>query len=124
MFNVFKKLLGRSELTEEDISKVSDFVFLRWLSGNAGLIQVANVFNKYPRIPLELQLKIVQKIIAGRIKYIPYPKSSKEEQNDKVNYISEFFGISHSKALMYMEFISKEDLDYIETAIKSKEGRC
>ena len=123
MFTVFKKILNpRSEITEEDVKKVSDFVFCRWLSGNPGTIQVAQIFNVYYDIPLELKIKVAQQIIAGRIKYIPYPKGAKAEEDKNVNAIMEYFKLSRQKALMYLEFISEEDLEYVVKAIESKDA--
>lgn len=119
MFNVFKKVLNtKAEFTDEDISKVSDFVFCRWLSGNSGTLQIAQMFNYYYDIPIELKLKVAQKIINGRLKFIPYPKSVKNDDKDIEN-ISKFFNVSLNKAKMYMEFISDDEMKYINTQIKS-----
>jgi hypothetical protein len=122
MFNVFKKILNKSEITEEDINKISDFVFCRWLSGNPNLIGLSNLFNQYPNIPIELKVKIVQNIIGGKIKYIPYPKGAKETEVKDLEYISEFFNISREKAQMYAEFIDKKELQQIKDDINSKKG--
>lgn len=119
MFNVFKKVLNtKAEFTDEDISKVSDFVFCRWLSGNSGTLQIAQMFNYYYDIPIELKLKVAQKIINGRLKFIPYPKSVKNDDKDIEN-VSKFFNVSLNKAKMYMEFISDDEMKYINTQIKA-----
>lgn len=70
MFNVFKKILNNSEITEEDINKISDFVFCRWLSGNPNLIGLSNLFNQYSNIPLDLKVKIVQNLVGGKVRYL------------------------------------------------------
>ena len=117
MFNVFKKVLDtKSVFTDEDINKVSDFVFCRWLEGNYGTLQIAQMFNVYSNIPKDVKLKVAQKIINGRIKFIPYIKRKKN--------ISEYFNISLQKAKMYSEFISKEDLAYITDCINRKHFSC
>lgn len=119
MFNVFKKVLNtKAEFTDEDISKVSDFVFCRWLSGNSGTLQIAQMFNYYYDIPIELKLKVAQKIINGRLKFIPYPKSIKNDDKDIEN-VSKFFNVSLNKAKMYMEFISDDEMKYINIQIKA-----
>lgn len=119
MFNVFKKVLNtKAEFTDEDISKVSDFVFCRWLSGNSGTLQIAQMFNYYYNIPIELKLRVAQKIINGRLKFIPYPKSIKNDDKDIEN-VSKFFNVSLNKAKMYMEFISDDEMKYINTQIKA-----
>lgn len=122
MFNVFKKILNNSEITEEDINKISDFVFCRWLSGNPNLIGLSNLFNQYSNIPIELKVKIVQNIVGGKVRYIPYPKGAKETEVKDLEYISEFFNISREKAQMYAEFIDKKELQKIKDDINSKKG--
>ena len=122
MFNVFKKILNNSEITEEDINKISDFVFCRWLSGNPNLIGLSNLFNQYSNIPLDLKVKIVQNIVGGKVRYIPYPKGAKETEVKDLEYLSEFFNISKEKAQMYAEFIDKKELQKIKDDINSKKG--
>lgn len=122
MFNVFKKILNNSEITEEDINKISDFVFCRWLSGNPNLIGLSNLFNQYSNIPLDLKVKIVQNLVGGKVRYIPYPKGAKETEVKDLEYISEFFNISREKAQMYAEFIDKKELQKIKDDINSKKG--
>lgn len=122
MFNVFKKILNKSEITEEDINKISDFVFCRWLSGNPNLIGLSNLFNQYSNIPIELKVKIVQNIVGGKVRYIPYPKGAKESEVKDLEYLSEFFNISREKAQMYAEFIDKKELQKIKDDINSKKG--
>lgn len=122
MFNVFKKILNKSEITEEDINKISDFVFCRWLSGNSNLIGLSNLFNQYPNIPLDLKVKIVQNLVGGKVRYIPYPKGNKETEVKDLEYLSEFFNISREKAQMYAEFIDKKELQKIKDDINSKKG--
>lgn len=122
MFNVFKKILNNSEITEEDINKISDFVFCRWLSGNPNLIGLSNLFNQYSDIPIELKVKIVQNLVGGKVRYIPYPKGTKETEVKDLEYLSEFFNISREKAQMYAEFIDKKELQKIKDDINSKKG--
>ena len=122
MFNVFKKILNKSEITEEDINKISDFVFCRWLSGNPNLIGLSNLFNQYSNIPLDLKVKIVQNLVGGKVRYIPYPKGAKETEVKDLEYLSEFFNISREKAQMYAEFIDKKELQKIKDDINSKKG--
>lgn len=121
MFTVFKKVLSpKADFTDDDITKVSDFVFTRWLSGNAGTLQIAQMFNLYSKIPTDVKLKVAQKIINGKIRYIPYPKSEKTEISENLKMISEFFTISMEKAKLYYEFISEQDMKYIKDCVESK----
>lgn len=117
MFNVFKKVLNPgSSITQEDLDKVSEFVFCRWLSGNCSLLGIANTLNKYTNIPKELQLKFVQGVLNGKVKFIPYPKSLKKDINDETSLkaISYFFNISERESKMYLEFLTEEELEYIK----------
>ena len=119
MFTVFKKVLSKdSEFTDEDIAKVSDFVFCRWLSGNSKTLQIAQMFNYYYNIPIEYKLKVAQRIINGRIKFIPYPKSNKIDDKN-LEDISKYFNISIDKAKLYKEFISDDELTYIKKQIET-----
>lgn len=121
MFTVFKKILTKNaEITDEDIGKISDFVFCRWLSGNPNTLQLAQFFNLYYDIPLAVKVKMAQKVLGGKIRFIQYPKSIKDTSSDDVKAVSEFYNISLAKANLYMEFISDDELRFIRQNINSK----
>lgn len=120
MFNAFKKILDLKELTQEDLDKISPFLMLRWLEGNPGCLQIAQFLNVYNKIPLEAQIEFIKSITQGRIKYIKFIKGQKVESKDLEN-ISKFFKISLDKALLYSEFMAKEDLDQIDRDLKTLE---
>ncbi len=120
MFGVFKKVLTGEEITEADASKVSDFIFLRWLTGNPNFIEMANVLNGMKDVPEILKLKLVQSVIGKKVRYIPYPKNLKETDDKDIKYIMEFYNISRPKAQLYSEFISPGDMEKIKAAINSK----
>lgn len=123
MFTVFKKITNpKAEITDEDVGKVSDYVMCRWLSGNAGTLQLAQMFNVYHKIPLEVKIKVAQKMINGRVRYIPYPKSAKADEDENIDLLCEYFTISKAKAKMYLEFISEEDLKHIKSSLESKKN--
>lgn len=112
MFTVFKKILNKSNITDDDLSKINDFIFCRWLSGNPNSLLVANVINYYHKLPLKIKVKFVEELIGNKIKYIPYPKG--EKSKNSLENISRYFNISEEKANLYLEFLSKEDLKYLE----------
>lgn len=121
MFTVFKKVTNpKSDINDEDVAKVSDYVFCRWLSGSPRTVQIAQMFNLYHNIPVGVKLKTAQKLIDGRIKYIPYPKSQNKDEDTNIQLMCEYFNISIAKAKMYLELISDDDLKRIKTAIDSK----
>lgn len=116
MFTVFKKILNKSNITDDDLSKINDFIFCRWLSGNPNSLLVANVINYYHKLPLKIKVKFVEELIGNKIKYIPYPKG--EKSKNSLENISRYFNISEEKANLYLEFLSKEDLKYLEDLYK------
>ena len=118
MFNVFKKILKNQEITPDELDKISPFIMCRWLAGNAGTLQVAQFLNLYSKIPLKVQVQLIQSILGTRVKYIPYIKGSKVEDKD-LEYISKYFNISKEKALMYSEFISNKELKDLKRMFES-----
>lgn len=115
MFTVFKKILNKSNITDDDLSKINDFIFCRWLSGNPNSLLVANVINYYHKLPLKIKVKFVEELIGNKIKYIPYPK---QEKTEDLKYICHYFNISEDKARMYAEFLKEEDFEYLRNLEK------
>jgi len=97
----------------EDIQKIPSYIFCRWLSGNAHTILAANQINYYDKIPIENQYKMIKNVFAGKIKFIPYPKNTNEDVLKKIQYLCEYFKISEDKAKEYLDYISKDELDFI-----------
>ena len=124
---MFKTMTGslnpKSKPTDEEIQKIPSYVFCRWLSGNPVALQAANMINFYPDIPIENQYQMVKTAFAGKIKYIPYPKSEKEHDQKQVEYLAKHFKISMEKAKEYLKFISEEELNEIVTMYQEFESR-
>lgn len=120
MFNVFKKILKNQELTQEDLDKISPFVMCRWLQGNPGSLQIAQFLNMYYKIPIDVQVKVIQSILGGKVRYIQYIKGSKTDDSD-LEVISRFFNISRDKALMYSEFITEQDLREMKSKLEREQ---
>jgi len=99
--------------SEEEINKISSFVFCRWLSGNQYTILAANQINLYYNIPVLNQYKMIKSAFAGKIKFIPYPKSESLEKMKQIDYLVQYFKISEEKAREYLEIISKDELKHI-----------
>lgn len=114
---MFKTMIGcldpKKNPSEEDIKKIPSYIFCRWLSGNRASIQAANMFNLYSDIPIENQYNVIKNAFAGKIKYIPYPKSVDEEKAKSIEYLIDYFKISEEKAKEYLTFISKDELNFI-----------
>lgn len=110
--------------SNDDLQKIPSFVFCRWLSGNAYTILAANQINYYYDIPIENQYNMIKSVFAGKIKYIPYPKNSKDEENQKtLEYLCDYFKINNYEALEYLDLISKEELNRIIEMYKTQESR-
>jgi hypothetical protein len=98
---------------DEDIKKISSYIFCRWLSGSPYTILAASQINCYDKIPIENQYHMIKNVFAGKIKFIPYPKNASEEVIKKIGYLSDYFKISEEKAKEYLEFISTKELNTI-----------
>lgn len=97
----------------EEISKIPPFIFGRWLSGNQYAVQAANQLNLYHHIPIENQFKVINYAFGGKIKYIPYPKVIKDDVSKALDVITKHFDINPNLAKEYLDFISKEELEYL-----------
>lgn len=115
MFNVFKKILNiNSNFSQEELDKVKEFVLCRWLCGNAGLVNVANTLNYYHKIPKDIQVKFIQNVINGKVRFIPYPKSIKEQVGDANIAVRKFFNVSEREANNMLEFLTEEEMKVIK----------
>jgi hypothetical protein len=114
---MFKTMTGSLDLKKnpsiEEINKIPSYIFCRWLSGNPHTIQAANVINVYDKIPVENQYKMVKTAFGGKIKYIQFPKNVSQDKLKSVEFVGLHFKVSEEKAKEYMEFISKEELNFI-----------
>lgn len=121
MFNVFKKCLNsKATFTSEDVAKVNDFVFCRWLSGSYSSLPLAQMFNQYPNIPMLVKLQMVQKVLGNKVRYIPYPKAEKHDDTQIVR-IAKYYNIGKNEAQQCLEFISAKELNDIDDYFKSME---
>ena len=117
MFNTMKKVLnkpGYKMPRDEEIEKISEFVFCRWLSGNPITIQAANQLNLYYDIPIKNQFHLVNKAFGGKIRFIPYPKNVKEDDPKILETLAKHFKINTELAKDYLNYISEEELQRIQ----------
>lgn len=121
MFKTITSALDpKKKPTDEEIQKIPSYIFCRWLSGNPHTISAANAINMYTDIPIENQYNMVKAAFAGKVKFIPYPKNTKEEDLKRVQYIAEYFKLNTEKAAEYLEFLSDEELNYIVNLFEVK----
>ena len=112
MFKIIAKCLDlKKPISEEEINSVSPYLFCRWLSGNQYTILASNELNKYyNEIPFLNQFMMIRKTFGGKIKFIPFPKTLKDEESNEIKCLEKYFKISYNKAKEYLELISEEEL--------------
>lgn len=120
MFKIIAKCLDlKKPISEEEINSVSPYLFCRWLSGNQFTIFASNELNKYyNEIPFLNQFMMIRKTFGGKIKFIPFPKTLKDEESNEIKCLEKYFKISYNKAKEYLELIDKEELRRIQELYK------
>lgn len=113
MFNTFKKILKKEEVTDEDLAKVSDWILMQWLSGDRVGVQFAQIFNTYPQMPLRAKIEL---LLTGlpKIGYIKYPKREKEDDRI-IDMLIKHFQINRKTAHEYYIVLSTDDIADIES---------
>lgn len=109
--------------TDDELKKVSSFMFCNWLSGNRSMLQLATVFNNYNAIPIKCQYLAVKYKYGGKINYVPYPKKSKVDSGKKIEVIMEMVDLSLEKAVDYLKYISKEEYKMLKTEYELRHTR-
>lgn len=120
MFDTIFKVFEKNCPPEEDISKISSFVFCQWLGNNPKTIKDANFINAHYDMPMLYQYKLINETYKGQRFYIKFPKKQKDTSAE-MELISKHYKISHEKAKEYLELMSKEELSYLKDLYKPKE---
>lgn len=120
MFTVFKKILNKGKITDEDLEKVNEFVMCRWLSGSPQTIQIAQMLNIYYKMPLKAQVLLIQSLLGGKVRFIPYPKSEKVEDNLKetIDALCFYYNFNEERAREYISLSSTEELEKVVATYK------
>lgn len=120
MFDVFKKVLTGETIREEESTKVSQFLLLRWLSGDARLIPLANSLNTCQGdLPSQHTIILaIQEALKGKIKFIKYPSSKKSDgyQVRQIELLARYYEVGLQEARDYYDFCKArcpEELDEI-----------
>lgn len=122
MFKTFASVLTNNRAAEDDISKMSPFLFRRYLSNHPKTIAASNFLNVNFEIPIEAAYDFIQQSLKAnniKIGYIPYLKSTKENTIN-ANYLSEYYNVSLNEAKDYLEYISNEQMLEIKEIIELK----
>lgn len=120
MFDTMFKVFEKNTAKEEDINKISSFVFCQWLGNNPKTIMDANIINQYYDIPVLNQYKMINEKFKGQRIFIKYPKKTKDSTND-LEILSKHFKLSLDRAKEYLAFISENELNELRELYKPKE---
>lgn len=113
MFNTMFSALDKNKTpTNEEIEKISSFIFCKWLSGSPSTIFKANDINLYYDIPIINQYFLIKHSFAGKVRNVKYVKTDKNEGYD-IDLLVKHFKISKNKAIEYLKLIDKNELNYI-----------
>jgi hypothetical protein len=125
MFKAMATVLTNIKAQENEMKKISPFIFRKWLGNHTGTIQAANFLNIYNNIPFELQYDFIQQSIKGRISYIPYIGKKKQDNSQvaQIEKVAKHYNISYKKAEEYLEFLTKEDIKEINRIFDIKENK-
>lgn len=105
--------------SENDFKKIQSFMFCKWLSGDPRTINTANIINQYYDIPIKNQYYLVKNQFAGKIRNIKYIKSEKDEIDEKIiSILEKYYKISTEKAKDYLNYISKDELEFLKNLYK------
>lgn len=113
--NIFKVMgatvNSKRQLTEEEINAIPAWIYGRYLAGHGATMGVAMQLNVFHKIPMEYQVKAVQSVAQGRIKYIAYVGSKGKTSSTKdLELLQTHFKINPERAQEYLDCIAPEEL--------------
>jgi len=115
MFKILSKVFkapGKAHVKDEDIRKIPEFIFLKYIGTSPYAIQAAVLFNRYYNIPITEMFKVTQQAFGGKVGYVSYPKMKKD--NSKIyEIIARHYKINLTKAKEYVQILPKQELDKI-----------
>jgi hypothetical protein len=107
-------VLKNTNPSPEDIEKLNQFFFVRWLSSDARSIGIANFLNRfYKEVPTKNQYYLTKQVLSGRIKWINIPKKS-QDYGKVIENICRFYKINEETALEYYEMFSENKRRYFK----------
>ncbi len=114
MFKTLGTLLNRKTSTEEEISKISSYVMINWLSNNKDTVIPANYININYNIPITNQYKFLDDYfeltgIKNKISYIKYNKTNKLQNEEIINNIERYYNVNKSDAIKYYNLMDKKE---------------
>lgn len=94
-------------LTDETQSAFSEFMILRFLGMDDGLLPLVNFINQYQETLTKQQLyQLLIHLVPRRKRYLKYRgKSQKTETSELIERLAQTFQISQTKAQQYLNLI-------------------
>lgn len=118
MFKLMGTVLTTKRAPQEEIEKIPEFLFRRWLSNNPNTITAVNFFNVYSKVPVDVQYDVFQTAFGGKIKFIQFPKNEKLAGN-QLETVSKFYNVSKEKALDMLQYLTEENIKEMQAELDS-----
>lgn len=127
-YNMFKTMstcfTSEKRPSNEDISRISPFIFKRWLSNHPSGIMIGNMFNIYKDVPIINQFDFTKQIINAKVKYIniKYLKNIPDADEFSIKCLQRQYRIPYSVAIQYYNAMPEAEINKIVSAYKTLKG--
>jgi hypothetical protein len=101
-------------LVEENESQYSPYIVNRFLSMNQTTIMYANEMNLRHFLPKRLQYDYYFHSIKKERRFFKYVK---EDEQDNIDLIKEYFGYSKLRAKEALSILSQDDIEYMKSKL-------
>lgn len=108
---------------DEDLKKVSPYMFCKWLSGSRATIQTAQFLNNNDNIPFRVQFLYTKMKHKGTVGFIQFPKKEQAVTSKQIDVIQFMLNMSCEKAIEYLEFIADDEYKELQKAYNLRKGR-
>lgn len=113
-FEVFSTCLKGKRASEEDINNMNTWLFARWLSGDPRVVHIANSLNAYYNMPALAQYELARGLLHDKIKFIRFPKISKQKNMELADIIIERYRCSPALVPEILSLMSEEEVQYLK----------
>jgi len=96
--------------TTKEKKSINEFLFHNILSNNESSLELALILTTH-NIPIERQYDLVNIIMPKG--YIPYPSKKKQQENEIVEKISDYYNCSMTVAKEYMNLMDEKEINRI-----------
>lgn len=116
VFDFLKDLSEQKKdiLVEENESQYSPYIVNRFLSMNQTTIMYANEMNLRHFLPKRLQYDYYFHSIKKERRFFKYVK---EDEQDNIDLIKEYFGYSKLRAKEALSILSQDDIEYMKSKL-------